>query len=75
VKIEKGIPVPPKKQSKKKQVRHEKYPFSKMEIGDSFLSKEPQARVNSSAYVFGKKTGMKFKIRSVGKGCRCWRIA
>ena len=62
-----------------------KYPFSKMEIGDSFFVSEnaekPTANtVRQMAHNFGKKSGAKFSARVVveegkGRGLRIWRVA
>ena len=62
-KIEKGIEVP--------QYRA-KYPFKKMEVGDSFFSETDAC---SSAYMYGKRNGKRFLIRKEGDGFRVWRIA
>lgn len=69
-KLEKHIPAPPKA----------KYPFSKMEIGDSFYVadcdiKITAVRVAASDYAIKHPT-FAFRVqRSVGNdGCRVWRI-
>lgn len=55
-----------------------KYPFSEMEVGDSFHIPSPEfpRLVNSAAYHFGKKRGWKFAFRKQEDGTyRCWRTA
>ncbi len=70
--IEKGIEIP-----------GSKYPFMKMEVGDSFFveSKLNELAKNrnvlsAACYVFGQKTKSKskFTVRKVEGGLRCWRI-
>lgn len=72
--IEKNIPIPG---------YHCKYPFEKMEIGDSFFVKEAsdsyRRKVRNAANMFGKKNGCKFKTRSMKNkdgidGIRIWRV-
>lgn len=68
-KIEKGIPTPPRRSTKKI------YPFSEMEVGDSFLAEK--RTVGRAAIGFAKhhKNGWKFALRKDGDGFRIWRIA
>lgn len=73
--IDKSVPIPKKRS---------KYPFSEMEIGDSFSvsingdSKDEAARkrssINTAAYLYGKATQIKFKVRTSEVEIRCWRI-
>lgn len=73
VKIEKGVPLPR---------RDGKYPFAKMEVGDSFAveieNENTPPRVSSYAHIGGKRLGMKFTVRSVvengKKVIRVWRV-
>ena len=53
-----------------------KYPFDKMEPGDSFLLNGEQftAKVRSSANKYGRLHNCKFSIRMTPDGYRCWRI-
>lgn len=77
IKIEKDIPIP-----KYTRGPIAKYPFSKMEIGDSFfIHSQKQSRAVSSCSImwarhFNKKNKeeRKFSTRKQGKGYRCWRI-
>ena len=65
--IDKNVPMPKTHQS-------EKYPFAKMEVGDSFFSENKAAQ--SSAHVFARRRkGMKFVTRAEGQGIRIWRVA
>lgn len=62
--IDKGIPLPGK------------YPFDKMEVGDSFLvpAGVPRTTVGVAASRYGKPRGMKFSFRVTPEGLRCWRV-
>jgi hypothetical protein len=68
-KIEKNIPIP---------LHRGKYPFSKMEIGDSFgFETEILMKVRTGSYSwmsrFGK--GKRFLVKKTDKKLgRCWRI-
>ena len=70
LKIEKGIDRPPE------QSRERKYPWWKMEIGDSvFIEKgEPNCREATNAYGYGSRTAKKFSARKVPGGIRIWRV-
>lgn len=70
--IEKGVPIP--------EITHaSKYPFEKMEVGDSFFVEGDEAknRLYSSASVYSKRHGgkTKFVVRGVDGGARCWRTS
>jgi len=65
--IEKGIPFP--------AIRCRKYPFDKMEKGDSFfIATDKLNSVHNSASVWGRRHNMKFVVRKVDDGARVWRI-
>jgi len=73
--IEKNIPL----KSPRHKENHYRYPFLKMEIGDSFFvtckTEEKRltfSRVYSAAKHYQDK---KFATRSIEDGIRCWRIA
>ncbi len=65
--IEKGIPVPDR-------YYHTKYPFTDMAVKDSFTCDNYQ-KVRSAATSYVKRKGgkMKFTVRKVDGGYRCWR--
>lgn len=69
--IEKGVKVPVKW-----EMRGVKYPFRKMEIGDSFLfKKEDYTKVASAMYSYQKNNPpLKFLIRELDNEQRCWRV-
>jgi hypothetical protein len=69
--LEHGIPLPPIK------TRDEIYPFSQMNVGDSFLFPQDvsRARASSVAGLAGNRLGMKFATRTCPDGVRCWRVA
>lgn len=56
-----------------------KYPFAKLEQGDSFLaqaeSKRERQAIRSAASVAGKKLERTFVCRAVDGGVRVWRSA
>ena len=67
IKIDKGIPMPTRST--------EKYPFEKMEVGDSFFVPGLGIRsVSTRVEDESRKSGRKFKSRSVEGGVRVWRI-
>ncbi len=75
IKIEKNIPIP---------VTEIKYPFDKMDVGDSFFIAETdkkerlkiQCAVRSYFAMYRKKTKTTMKIisKSLENGVRIWRI-
>ena len=73
--IQKGIPAP------RKVSRTSKYPFSDMEVGDSFFIKheDPEfmrKRLSAAACMFcNKNEGFKFKTQVFDSGVRIWRIS
>ena len=67
IKIEKNIPIPRKGK--------QKYPFSKMEIGDSFfLENSTIGKVAAEAYREKKATNRMYVARSIDGGVRIWRV-
>jgi len=53
-----------------------KYPFARLEVGDSFFVPGMRARALSNAAQWHtQKTGAKFQCVTVDGGARCWRIA
>ena len=69
LKIEKGIKIPevnPKK--------NYKYPWTDMEVGDSFLVNFIDIlRVRIAAHYHSKTSGRKYTTRIVDNGARVWR--
>ena len=66
--VDKNVPIP------------EKFPFSKMKVGDSFAvpSNVKRPAVTVAAMRYGRKHDMKFTVRQTdakGAAFRCWRIA
>lgn len=71
VEIEKNVPMP-----KETNTGVPKYPFARMELGDSIFTEKTGSRlVRSAAYSFGKYHGWRFASRKEGEGLRIWRIA
>jgi len=66
--IEKNIP---RKSSGHNQ---SKYPFAKMELGDSFFYEGERSVITSAAAHGTKKTGWKFSISKENNGFRVWRV-
>jgi hypothetical protein len=65
MKVEKNVPIPTR------------YPFDKMDVGDSFIVSPEIARstVTVAAGRYGEKHNMKFTVRKYKDGAyRCWRI-
>lgn len=68
--IEKGIPVP-------RNVRKGNYPYSEMEVGDSFFVSNEVASaeaVRNSASLYGRKFGKRFTVSLCSGGVRVWRL-
>lgn len=65
--VEKGYPIPER--------RCTKYPYGKMDVGDSFYCTEERTRLYSSSSQYGLRNGMKFSVRKEGDGYRVWRIS
>ena len=60
--VEKNIPLPLK------------FPFDKMEVGDSFVITTKRQTASVAARRYGDKHGMKFVTRQMPDGTiRCWR--
>jgi len=54
----------------------EKYPWSQMDVGDSFVVGAKRAKTVRGCYVAaGKRLGRKFATRMTPEGLRVWRIA
>lgn len=70
-KIDKHMPIPEQIGSGARA----KYPFAKMEVGDSFFVPSMRSNALSNAAQWHtKKTGKKFTCANVEGGVRCWRI-
>lgn len=77
IEIEKGIPLPNKAVGGKTRT----YPFSKMDVGDSFTVPNPKNlsiaqlrnQVNSAVYAFSKNTDTKFTVRAIDGEVKVWR--
>lgn len=71
-KIEKGIPLPPKK----KENPYIKV-FTGMQGGDSFLIGKDEdviRKVKAAATKYGKDNDATFAFRTLEEGVRCWRV-
>lgn len=70
--IEYGIPL-----ARNNDLRKRKYPFNKMDVGDSFeIPFKKVSAVRQSATNYAKDHGVKFSVRRTGTDtARCWRIA
>lgn len=69
--IEQNVPMP----EVKREGRKTKYPFSKMEVGDScfFPGATPKGKESHAAHSYGYYNGMKFSGRTMDGGLRIWR--
>ncbi len=79
IKIEKNVPITESKSGFKKGHKISTvYPFSDMDIGDSFVvpgGKKEQSHVCSAANRWSRRHSGKFTTRREGETVRCWRIA
>ena len=67
--VEKNVPYPLPLLDKRR------YPFARMQLGDSFaVSKEYASKVRQAAWKAGEKYNTKFSVRKEGFGFRVWRI-
>lgn len=77
--IEANIPVAKKQMPRRLNAKCYRYPFDKMEVGDSFFFEghpiTGSANVRAAAQIWGKRRGRKFTVRAVPDGYRVWRIA
>lgn len=75
--IEKNVAIPTIERPNRKTGAY-KYPFAKMEVGDSFfvpINREKEMKsVASSCSLYGKKFSRRFTARTVHGGVRVWRI-
>lgn len=56
----------------------ERYPFSQMAVGESFMVLDPTwiKNIRSAAYMHSRRhPGVKFTVRKYGEGWRIWRTA
>lgn len=71
MKIDEGIPQPNSRQ-KGPQSR---YPFSRMEVGDSFLVEGVEGyKVRNAASRWGRANGKQLTVSRMVNGYRCWRV-
>lgn len=70
MKIDKDIPVPDVRISG----RPGKYPWLKMEVGDSFLEEKIRYASVYRAARIASKNGRKFRAKEVEGGVRVWRV-
>ena len=77
-KIEKGVEMPRTNFGRGGSGSASKYPFAKMEVGDSFqfeCNDDDYNRIRSAAYMHKRKRGYIFAFRKIAEGSyRCWRI-
>lgn len=67
--IETSVPLP-------ERLPNAKYPFSRMAVGESFVTDREQKAVASAAANWSKKRpGTAFRTSSRGGSVRCWRVA
>lgn len=68
-----NVPVPDRK---KQSSRESKYPFAKMQPGDSFYAPVTPNGLLALAYTFRKRNdpSMLFRARPEGDGARIWRV-
>lgn len=73
-KIEKRVPIPDI--HKDGAGRPWRFPFPKMEVGDSFLFPKKMTSNRVGPYVqYAKRAlGRTFSVRTTPQGVRCWRV-
>lgn len=72
IKVEKGIPV----SGIKGRGAKEKYPFSKLKIGESFVMKKVGINYSGNlVHAASKRLNVKFIARTTPEGVRIWRIS
>lgn len=71
--VESGIPIP----SRPVGAQSKRYPFGKMEVGDSFsIPIGSRQRLSSAASWFGRRNQKRFSVLKLSDTeARCWRIA
>jgi|LakMenEpi03Aug12_release.lakeMendotaPanAssembly.Ray.scaffolds.fasta_scaffold3116757_2 hypothetical protein len=69
--IDKGVPIPCSRLGRGR----EKYPWDKLEVGDSFWCDMKQIKLGTRASSAGKVRGWKFISRSENGGTRIWRVS
>ncbi len=73
VKIEKGVPLPPKASGLRKG--YSKHPFAGMEVGDSvFYAGKKPSHIGGLYQKVTQSKGFKFTQRQVEGGIRVWRV-
>lgn len=71
VEVEVGVPIAPKGPG-----RPTKYPWRKMEVGDSFFAEGASVKnFHAAAWRWGKALGRKFLLRQHRNGVRVHRVA
>lgn len=86
IKIDKGIPLAPRRGGKAGgRPATSKYPFAKMEIGDSFIApaadtvERAERRASAAAFSYKKRANGSFAIRTIEENgqrvVRVWRVA
>ena len=74
IKIEKGIPIPPKKHLYTKGLRHEFDIVNRMEVGDSFEVNDRKLAAKIQAWI-NRETQFKLATRKMENGrIRIWRV-
>lgn len=73
VTIQRGIPLPERPVQRQRRPR---YPWARMEVGDSFLfpRRVKMSSVHNQCWTMSKRLGRKFRAIRTEDGYRCWRI-
>ncbi len=74
--IHSNVPMPGSRGAAK-FAKNSKYPWRKLQIGQSFMFPEemPEHHARSYASSTGKRLGLKFSVRRVDGGLMCWRVS
>lgn len=68
-KIDKNIPAPEFKRGDRF-----KYPFHKMEVGDSVFFQTTSQQPYRSAHMYGRRNSQRYVTKLEGNGRRIWRV-
>jgi hypothetical protein len=72
IKIERNVPPPPT------AATLQEYPFTEMNVGDSFWVEDPngrvQARIQAKLCYYKRTSGTNWTTRRIDGGVRVWRI-
>jgi hypothetical protein len=75
IRIQKNVPLPSTKSRGRNGGRPFKYPWSQMEVGDSFLVPDGVGRAAHTLVMSASSLARRFVARKTDEGYRCWRVS